>query len=198
MIDIYTHIMPERFFAELTKTSPRLGNIGARMRHVKPLHDLDVRFKLMDGAGDDYAQVISLPVPASASATFHGRDVFAPAAAQLASGVSVHDLGEPWHSAVRRRTPEAQKRADGVIEGEVITIDRFGNAITNLYVRGGGWLEAAGSRLPLVRTYAEVATGTCVGVVGSSGLLEVAMRDGDAARSMQLVRGSVIVWHPAD
>jgi len=63
MIDIYTHIMPERFFAELTKTSPKLGNIGARMRAVKPIHDLDVRFHLMDGAGTDYRQVISLPNP---------------------------------------------------------------------------------------------------------------------------------------
>lgn len=63
MIDIYTHIMPERFFAELTKTSPKLGNIGARMRAVKPIHDLDVRFRLMDGAGVDYRQVISLPNP---------------------------------------------------------------------------------------------------------------------------------------
>jgi len=63
MIDIYTHIMPERFFAELTKTSPKLGNIGARMRAVKPIHDLDVRFRLMDGAGTEYRQVISLPNP---------------------------------------------------------------------------------------------------------------------------------------
>lgn len=63
MIDIYTHIMPERFFAELTKTSQKLGNIGARMRNVKPIHDLDVRFRLMDGAGPDYSQVISLPNP---------------------------------------------------------------------------------------------------------------------------------------
>jgi len=63
MIDIYTHIMPERFFAELTKTSQKLGNIGARMRAVKPIHDLDVRFRLMDGAGVDYRQVISLPNP---------------------------------------------------------------------------------------------------------------------------------------
>ncbi len=63
MIDIYTHIMPSRFFDELTKTSPKLGNIGARMRNVKPIHDLDVRFRLMDGAGADYAQVISLPNP---------------------------------------------------------------------------------------------------------------------------------------
>ena len=63
MIDIYTHIMPPRFFDDLTKTSPKLGNIGARMRNVKPIHDLDVRFRLMDGAGADYAQVISLPNP---------------------------------------------------------------------------------------------------------------------------------------
>ncbi|MDP2357213.1 MAG: amidohydrolase family protein [Beijerinckiaceae bacterium] len=63
MIDIYTHIMPPRFFDELTKTSPKLGNIGGRMRNVKPIHDLDVRFRLMDGAGADYAQVISLPNP---------------------------------------------------------------------------------------------------------------------------------------
>lgn len=142
------------------------------------------------------AQVISLPVPASASATFHGRDVFAPAAAQLASGASVHDLGEPWHSAVRRRTPEAQKRADGVIEGEVITIDRFGNAITNLYVRGEGSLEVGAKRLPVMRTYAEAASGTCIGVVGSSGLLEVAVRDGDAASELRLQRGTVVLWHP--
>jgi predicted TIM-barrel fold metal-dependent hydrolase len=63
MIDIYTHIMPARFFDELTKTSPKLGNIGARMRNVKPIHDLDVRFRLMDASGADYAQVISLPNP---------------------------------------------------------------------------------------------------------------------------------------
>lgn len=143
------------------------------------------------------AQVVSLPVPPNASPTFHGRDVFAPAAAQLACGAAVHDLGEPWHSAVRRRTPEAQKQADGAVEGEVITIDRFGNAITNLYVRGEGWLEVASSRLPVVRTYAEVAPGTCVGVVGSSGLLEVAVRDGDAASVLQLQRGTMVRWHPA-
>jgi predicted TIM-barrel fold metal-dependent hydrolase len=63
MIDIYTHIMPERFFTELTNTSAKLGNIGGRMRNVKPLHDLDVRFRLMDGAGPGYQQVISLPNP---------------------------------------------------------------------------------------------------------------------------------------
>ena len=63
MIDIYTHIMPERFFEELTKTSPKLGNIGARMRNVKPIHDLDVRFRRWTAPAPDYRQVISLPNP---------------------------------------------------------------------------------------------------------------------------------------
>jgi aminocarboxymuconate-semialdehyde decarboxylase len=63
MIDIYTHIMPGRFLEELTKASSKLGNIGARMRNVKPLHDLDIRFRLMDGAGPGYQHVISLPNP---------------------------------------------------------------------------------------------------------------------------------------
>jgi uncharacterized protein len=63
MIDIYTHILPEAFFAQLQKTSPRLGNIGARMRNVRPIYDLDVRFRMMDAMGPDYGQVISLPNP---------------------------------------------------------------------------------------------------------------------------------------
>ncbi len=143
------------------------------------------------------AQVVTLPVPPSAAPTFHGRDVFAPAAAQLANGVPLHDLGEPLHSAIRRRTPEPQKRPDGAVEGEVVTIDRFGNAVTNLYARSDGWLEVASTMLPVVRTYAEVETGTRVGVVGSSGLLEVAVRDGNASQDLHLARGSTVIWHPS-
>ncbi len=148
------------------------------------------------------AQVVALPIPGSASATFHGRDVFAPAAARLAAGVPLHELGEPWRSAARQRTPEPRRRADGSLQGEVLTIDRFGNAITNLFARTEGSLElvaprAARVRLPVVRTYADVARGTPVGVVGSSGFLELAVRDGHAARELELVVGAAVVWHPA-
>jgi aminocarboxymuconate-semialdehyde decarboxylase len=62
MIDIYTHILPAAFSEALSKVSPRLGNIAARLRSVVPLHDLDVRFRGMD-AVPGYAQVISLPNP---------------------------------------------------------------------------------------------------------------------------------------
>ena len=142
------------------------------------------------------AQVVSLPVPPSAAPTFHGRDVFAPAAAQLAAGAPLHSLGDAWHGAVRQRTPEPRRRPDGAVEGEVLTIDRFGNAVTNLYARNDGWLQVAETMLPVVRTYTEVGVGTRVGVVGSSGLLEVAVRDGHAAHELQLIRGSAVIWHP--
>ncbi len=143
------------------------------------------------------ARAVALPVPPSASATFHGRDVFAPAAARLVSGTPLVELGDPWHDPVRRRTPEPRRRADGVIEGEVLTLDRFGNAITNLYPRGGGSVEVASVMLSVVRTYAEIPAGSQAGVIGSSGLLEIAVRSGSAAHVLSLVRGATVFWHPA-
>lgn len=142
------------------------------------------------------ARIVALPVPAGAAPTFHGRDVFAPAAARLATGQPLHELGDPWHAPQRRRTPEPQREADGAAIGEILTIDRFGNAVTNLFVRGAGTLEVAGRRLPLVRTYAEVPSGTPVALVGSNGLLEVAVRDGHAARVLSLARGERVRWVP--
>ena len=62
IIDIYTHIFPDRFFAELERGSPKLGNMGKRLRGVRKLFDLDLRFKDMDEIGD-YRQIISLPNP---------------------------------------------------------------------------------------------------------------------------------------
>src|SRR5215471_3755581 len=62
IVDIYCHIFPNRFFQEMTKLAPKLGNIGKRMRSITKLHDLDARFKEMDALGD-YRQIISLPNP---------------------------------------------------------------------------------------------------------------------------------------
>jgi len=63
IVDIYTHIFPNRFFAELEKGSPRLGNMGKRLRGIPKLFDLDLRFADMDAIADDYRQIISLPNP---------------------------------------------------------------------------------------------------------------------------------------
>ncbi|MEO7997382.1 MAG: SAM-dependent chlorinase/fluorinase [Gemmatimonadaceae bacterium] len=143
------------------------------------------------------AEAVALPIPANAAETFHGRDVFAPAAALLANGSSIYTIGEPWPNPVRRRTPEAHRRADGGIVGEVLTIDRFGNALTNLVTRTGGVVLAANRQIEIVRTYGDVDSGETLAVVGSSGFVELAVRNGHAANQLQLRRGSVVVLFKA-
>src|SRR4051812_42132660 len=62
IVDIYCHIMPEKFSEQMSRIAPRLGNIAARLRGVKKLFDLDERFREMDQFGD-YREIISLPNP---------------------------------------------------------------------------------------------------------------------------------------
>jgi S-adenosylmethionine hydrolase len=143
------------------------------------------------------ARAVTLAVPIDAAPTFHGRDVFAPAAARLALGDALEFLGLPHAHPFLRRTAEAHQRADGCIEGEVIAIDRFGNAITNLIARPGASVEVGGRMLPLVRTYSEVPSGALCAVSGSTGLIEVSARDGRGADAAGLSRGSRVVLHPA-
>src|SRR5687768_5656006 len=78
------------------------------------------------------ARAVRIPVPRTASPTFHGRDVFAPAAAELTNGALLDSLGESVSNPVIHRTPEPHRTPSGEIAGQVIAIDRFGNAITNL------------------------------------------------------------------
>jgi S-adenosylmethionine hydrolase len=139
------------------------------------------------------ARAIVLPIPAGAAPTFHGRDVFAPAAAALALGTPLDALGDPALDVVLRRTPEPRRRADGSLEGQVITVDRFGNAITNLLALRAVSVEVNGTVLPVRRSYSDVRVGEAVALVGSTGLIEVAVRDGSGAAALGLQRGSVVV-----
>ena len=138
------------------------------------------------------ARVVALPVPIAASATFHGRDVFAPAAASLALGTPIDSLGALFQDPVIRRTPEARRGAGGEVIGEVIAIDRFGNAITNLIAPRGGRVEVCGRTVSIGRTYGDAASGDVIAVIGSSGCVEVAQRDGSAARALELARGTPV------
>ena len=139
------------------------------------------------------ARVIRLPIPPTASPTFHGRDVFAPAAAQLAARVPLDALGAPFRDPVIKRTPEPHRTTDGAIAGQVIHIDRFGNAVTNLLAPHGGEIEVGGQTLPLSRTYSDGVSGAYVALTGSSGLVEIARRDGSAADGLGLTRGAAVV-----
>jgi S-adenosyl-L-methionine hydrolase (adenosine-forming) len=138
------------------------------------------------------SRAVSLPVPPSASATFHGRDVFAPAAANLATGTPIDSLGPACLDPVIRRTPEARRGPNGSVIGEIIAIDRFGNAVSNLIAPRGGRVEIAGRVMPIVRTYADAPVGDVIAVVGSSGFVEIAQRDGSAARALELTRGTPV------
>jgi S-adenosyl-L-methionine hydrolase (adenosine-forming) len=130
----------------------------------------------------------------AASATFHGRDLFAPLAAWLAGGArSLAELGEratPQPSAL----PRAKASAGGV-EGEVVTVDRFGNLITNIdapaeHSARGACLQILGHTLALRSTYADVASGELVALVNSFGSVEIAERDGNAAGRLHAGRGT--------
>ena len=143
------------------------------------------------------ARAVSLPVAPNASPTFHARDVFAPAAAALASGTALDDLGPPHRDPVVRRTPEPHRLPDGSIQGMVIAVDRFGNAITNCLGLRGGTLEVAGASLRVSRTYADAPPGALAAVCGSTGLIEVAVRNGSAAKEYGLGRGATVIFHPA-
>lgn len=141
------------------------------------------------------AQAVSLPISPSASRTFQARDVFSPAAAALANGATLASLGVPHPEPLVRRTREAVRRDDGAVLGEVIAIDRFGNAITNLVGVRSGVVAAAGRPIPVRQTYADVSVEAPVALIGSSGLLEIAVRDGSAAATLGLERGAVVVWY---
>lgn len=139
------------------------------------------------------ARAVELAVPPHASPTFHGRDVFAPAAAQLAHGVDVDALGAPATDPVVHRTPEPHREPTGELIGEVIAVDHFGNAITNLVGMRGGQLVVRGQEIPLRRTYAEIEPGEAGAVVGSTGLIEIVVREGRATDKLSLARGTQVI-----
>jgi S-adenosylmethionine hydrolase len=131
------------------------------------------------------------------SATFHGRDVFAPAAAYLAAGTSLADLGPPLTDPVRLLPPEPVNGGSGTIVGEIVYVDHFGNLISNIAAEPHGLVLIKGCRLPVRETYEAVAPGEALALVGSEGQLEIAVRNGSAATTLQAGPGERVAWSPA-
>jgi hypothetical protein len=137
------------------------------------------------------------------SRTFHGRDVFAPAAAHLARGVPPERFGPPVADPVRLPWPEARPTGLG-LRGEVIHVDRFGNLVTSigadqvasLAASGPVVIQVAGHLLPLVGTYADLPAGGAGALIGSRNRLEVAVREGSAARRLGAERGTPVLLRP--
>jgi S-adenosylmethionine hydrolase len=127
---------------------------------------------------------------AAPSPTFHGRDLFAPAAARLASGEDLRRFTSEATEPVRLRKPSAAPR--------VIHVDRFGNCVINLTPSdlgpAGDWRLLAGSHeiRRLVETYSQAGENEAVLLLGSGGFLEVALREDSASSRLGIHRNSFL------
>lgn len=150
---------------------------------------------VLDAAlANSHARAFALPVPEGASATFHGRDVFAPAAVRLVLGEAAALLGEAVDDPVRLGIPDARRDGKYMV-GRVIYVDRFGTLVTNIRgdrVAPSGAVRVGAHDIPLHRTFADVATGHALALVGSGGTLEIAVRDGRADSALGLARGAEV------
>lgn len=143
------------------------------------------------------------PEPAGGrrSRTFHGRDVFAPAAARLAAGVSPDELGEALDPGqlVCFDLPKPVHHGDRV-RGSVTHVDRFGNLVTDIPGRSlapTALIEVGGEAISGVRsTYASVEPGQMLALIGSTGTLEISLRDGSAAERLGVERGHTVHVRP--
>jgi S-adenosylmethionine hydrolase len=127
------------------------------------------------------------------SASFHGRDIFAPVAAHLAAGTALSGLGPAIAALEPLQSPRPAFNANGSLDGAVLWTDRFGNLATNIssallseHFRGAAVrVEVAGKRIGRIRrTYSDAAPGELLAMIGSFGMLEIAVRLGDAARTL--------------
>jgi S-adenosylmethionine hydrolase len=154
--------------------------------------------------------------------TFHGRDVFAPAAAHLAAGVPITAFGPPIDDPITLPSPRLEITPGNAV-GEVLHIDHFGNVITSIgllawceekdillldpvfkgiengkrerlrFEARGATVAAAGREIAGVhRTFAQVECGQVLALVGSSGHLEIAVREGSAIQRLGLQLGDVV------
>ena len=128
------------------------------------------------------------------SNTFHGRDIFAPVAAHLATGVPPERLGEPVSSVVWLNLPRPERQGEAV-SGRIVYVDSFGNLVSNLRISDlpgeSLWVEVGGKRVEGLRHSYE-GGGPLVALVGSHGCLEIARNLGSAAVELGAGVGDVV------
>jgi S-adenosyl-L-methionine hydrolase (adenosine-forming) len=130
------------------------------------------------------------------SATFHGRDVFAPVAAWISRRIDLHQFGPVLQSPVRLQIPALKRVRDALIQGTILAVDRFGNLITNLKPEDipipfkilAGQREITGLR----KTYGEGMPGEVIVVPGSAGFLEITIKGASAAATLNMKAGAPV------
>lgn len=139
----------------------------------------------------------------SISNTFHGRDIFAPFGAHVAAGASPQSIGPLVADPVRFAVPEPQRLPEGGIQGQIVYADHFGNLISDIPVAWLGedaaWVfELAGTSIEgFAQTYGRVKSGQLVVLGGSKGLIEVAVRNGNAADHLGVSAGERLIARPS-
>lgn len=135
------------------------------------------------------------------SSTFHGRDIFAPVAAHLSMGLDIKVLGPETSEFVTVEVPGAEVSPTAVAAG-VTWVDNFGNVVTNCAASMarevmGRWagiaIEGRPETLSLARSYDAVPPGALLAIAGSSGYLEISVREGSAAERLGLEPGDIVV-----
>jgi len=201
MKGILAGISPETIFIDLT-------------HHIPPGNIQRGAFVLWQSSLDLPQGTIFLAVVDPT--TFHGRDIFAPAAAYAANGIWGDKFGNAVKSIQCLPEPRLVKKGSS-LSGEVISTDKFGNIFTSLGrfqstdswdLILGSWINhinckikdrthveiiLKGKTLSLVKTFAMVPEGTCAGLIGSTGLLEIVCNQGSAAKLLSLKRGDEII-----
>lgn len=140
------------------------------------------------------------------SNTFHGRDIMAPVAARLSLGLPPEQLGPPVDDLMLRAWPTPQATSEQIL-GEVILADSFGNLMSNVRATDlPGGVSPAAFRIHsqghdfvgIVNTYLDAPSGTPVALVGSSGLVELAVVQGNAATTLKIPVGAKVIvnWVP--
>jgi S-adenosylmethionine hydrolase len=137
------------------------------------------------------------------STTFHGRDIFAPAAAWLSRGIDISHFGDPITDYVTLSLPVPLMPAENTIEGTVIYIDRFGNAITNINTQkidglysnnpqGRLKVVVKGREAPLKNYYSQVQDNGLYSVINSFGYLELFVYRGNASSDFGIAIGNKV------
>ena len=158
--------------------------------------------------GDPLVRAVRLTNPTyhrpPVSPTFHGRDIFAPAAAHLAADVLLESMGEPIDGLVSLNLPHPKRIGDS-LEIHVLHVDRFGNLVTDIDGTGlANWLGprkqtslrlAIGSSTirGLSKTYSDALPTALLAYFGSSGHLEIGIRNGSAARVLGVGPGAIVL-----
>ena len=138
------------------------------------------------------------------SRTFHGRDVFAPAAAHLSAGVPIEAMGRSIRSIERIRMPRPSVGRGPVLRGEVIYVDKFGNLVTSIGIdiirrvfQRVDWSElvvvcADHEINGLSKTYSDARPGMALALIGSHDSMEIAVRNGSASSKLGAGRGDKV------